>query len=173
MIAILDYIFDWLPFGLGVSILIGTGFVLLADEFKAFKAARVCFYLATAWIYGKALMWAYFTSDRFQVRGVVAFLVFGFVGMGLSEALRLTSHREQPPQPHEAVEGPNTPKKPEAPPSSAENQSQQNNNEAHGTTAKHEAKPQRHGTDERTTTKVEHPSSPSSPPKESGGTKEP
>jgi hypothetical protein len=145
MRVILDYIFDWLPFGFGVPILIATGFVLLADEFKAFKAARVCFYLATAWIYGKVVMWAYFSSDRFQVRDVVAFLVFGFVGVGLIEALRLTIHREQPPQSREAVEGQgpgtNTPKKPEAPPSSAGNQSQQDDKQPHDTTNKKKAKP--------------------------------
>jgi hypothetical protein len=94
MRVILDYTFDWLPFALGVPILIATGFTMLADEFKAFKGARVCFYVATAWIYGKVLMWAYLTSDKFHVRGVVALLVFGMVGVGLTETLRLTTHRE-------------------------------------------------------------------------------
>jgi len=69
MKVILDYIFDWLPFGFGVPILIATGLAMLADEFKAFTAARVCFYVATAWIYGKVLMWAYLTSDKIHVRG--------------------------------------------------------------------------------------------------------
>jgi hypothetical protein len=94
MKVILEYIFDWLPFGFGVPILIGVGLAMLADEFKAFTAARGCFSLAALWIYGKVFMWAYLTSDRFQIRAVVVFLVFGFVGIGLIEALRLTRHRE-------------------------------------------------------------------------------
>jgi hypothetical protein len=99
MQVVLEYIFDWLPFGIGVPILIGTGFLLIAEDFREFKAARVCFYLATFWIYGKVIMWSYFTSDRFLVRAVVAILVFGFVGLGLQETLRLTRRRETVPQP--------------------------------------------------------------------------
>jgi hypothetical protein len=94
MRVILDYVFDWLPFGFGVPILIVVGFTLLADEFKAFTATRVCFYLATVWIFGKVVMWGFFTSDRFHIRAVVVFLVFGIVGIGLTEVLRLTTRRE-------------------------------------------------------------------------------
>src|SRR5260370_7716216 len=98
MREVLDYIFDWLPFGFGVPIIIGTGFAMLADEFKAFKAARVCFYVATAWLYGKVFMWAYLTSDRFSVRAVLPFLVFGIVGLALIQAFRLTTTRQTPPE---------------------------------------------------------------------------
>jgi hypothetical protein len=95
MRVILEYIFDWLPLGLGVAVLIGAGFTLLGDDFKLFTAARTCFCIATAWMYGKVFMWDYFTSDRFYVRAVVSFLVFGLVGISLSEVLRLTRHREK------------------------------------------------------------------------------
>jgi len=92
--VILGFIFGDFAVGIGATLLIGAGFTLLADEFKAFKAARICFYLATAWIYGKVFMWAYFTSERFVVRATLAFLVCGVVGVSLIEALRLTTHRE-------------------------------------------------------------------------------
>ncbi len=94
MKILLEYIFDWLPFGIGAPIFIGLGFTLLADEFKAFTAARVFFYLAATWILGKVFMWAYFTSNEFRIRAVIAFLIFGCVGVGLIEALRLTNRRE-------------------------------------------------------------------------------
>ena len=145
MRVILDYIFDWLPFGFGVPILIGVGFALLADEFKAFRAARVCFYLATTWMYGKVFMWAYLTSDRFHTRAVVAFLVFGFVGVGLIEALRLTRHRE--------INSTSVPPATEPKP----------NTENHGTTDSVRVKPEHHGTEERATAKVEHPTKKSAP----------
>lgn len=48
-------------------------------------------------------MWACFTSNKFHVRALVIFLVFGFVGVCLSEVLRLTSHRET------EIEKPKTP----------------------------------------------------------------
>jgi hypothetical protein len=94
MHALLDLIFDWLVFGFGVPILIGVGFALLADEFKAFQAGRVCFYVAALWIVGKVLMWSVFSSDKFPLRPFVIFLVCGVVGVSLSEALRLTAKRE-------------------------------------------------------------------------------
>ncbi len=94
MRALLDLIFDWLAFGFGVPILIGVGFALLADEFKAFKAARICFYIVAAWICGKVLMWSVFSSERFSLRAIVIFVVCGVVGVGLSEVLRLTTARE-------------------------------------------------------------------------------
>lgn len=94
MRVILDYIFDWLPLGLGVSILIGVGFTMLADEFKAFKTARICFCLAAVWVCGKALIWGHLASESFYVRGILCFLVVGLVGVGLVASLRLTSRRE-------------------------------------------------------------------------------
>jgi hypothetical protein len=94
MRVVFDYIFDWLPFGFGVPILIGAAFALLGDEFREYKGARACFYIATAWIYGKVFMWAYFTSEKFHIRAIVALLVYGLVGLGLQESLRLTRRRE-------------------------------------------------------------------------------
>jgi hypothetical protein len=92
--ALLDRLIDWPLFGFGVPILIGVGFTVLADEFKAFRAARVCFYLAAIWIGGKATMWAIFTSDRVSMRMLVVFLVFGTVRVIFVETLRLTTSRE-------------------------------------------------------------------------------
>src|SRR5271155_4120163 len=94
MHVVLDWLFDWLVFGFGVPILIGVGFTLLADEFKEFKAARVCFYLAAAWVCGKALMWSWSSQDSFVLKAVVGFFVFGIVGVALIGALRLAVKRE-------------------------------------------------------------------------------
>jgi hypothetical protein len=116
---ILDQIFDSLPFGIGVPILIGVGLTMLADEFKLFNAARVCFYLSVVWAYGKVLMWACFTSERFVIRAILAFLVCGAVGVCLIEALRLTTYRESTerpsPSPVPPYSAPNPPAQPLAP----------------------------------------------------------
>src|SRR5260370_172052 len=50
---ILDLLFNEWAVGLGVPLLIGIAFALLADEFKQFTAARVLFILAAASGYGK------------------------------------------------------------------------------------------------------------------------
>jgi hypothetical protein len=92
--TILDFIFDWLLV-LGVPILIGAWFALLSDEFKRFKGARVCLYIATVWAFGKVLMWSAFSSDKFPIRALIVFFAFGIIGLCLSEALRLTTARER------------------------------------------------------------------------------
>src|SRR5947209_10177092 len=91
---ILDLIFGDLVFGLGMSLLVTAGGLLLSDEFKRFGAAKVCFYLAAAWICGRVLMWSVFTSEDFYTRAFATFLAFGIVGVGLTEAVRATNHRE-------------------------------------------------------------------------------
>jgi len=91
---ILDLVFDWLVFGFGVPILIGTGFTLLADEFRQFRAARVCFTVAAVWLFGKVAMWGILTSEKFSIRAGVTALVCAIVGVGLVEAIRLTANRE-------------------------------------------------------------------------------
>jgi hypothetical protein len=94
MHTILDLVFDWLVFGLGVPILIGTGFALLADEVRQFTAAKVCFTVAAVWVFGKVAMWGIATSEKFSVRAGVTALVCAIVGVGLVEAIRLTANRE-------------------------------------------------------------------------------
>lgn len=90
----LDFIFnEWLV-GFGVPIVITVGFALVGDEFKEYKAARWCFCISAAWMYGKVLMWSLSLSE-FRVRAIVVFLVFGIVGVGLMEVLRLTNRRER------------------------------------------------------------------------------
>lgn len=86
-----------------VPILIGVGFALLSDEFKEYKAARLCFWLSAIWIYGKALMWSALSSEGFWTRAVIVFLVCGFVGIGLMQILRLTAKREQRETPRGAL----------------------------------------------------------------------
>ncbi len=96
MHVVLDWLFDWPIVGFAVPILIGAGFTLLADEFKEFRGARGCFYLAAAWICGKALMWSWSTQDRFVVKALIGFFVFGTVGVALIGVLHLTRRREKP-----------------------------------------------------------------------------
>lgn len=99
MRVFLDLVFGWLVFGFAVPIFIGAGFTLLADDFRKFKAARICFCFAAVWIYGKVLMWSVLATDSFAIRATVVFLVFGIVGIGLSEVLRLTTARETAAKP--------------------------------------------------------------------------
>ncbi len=122
MSSLLQLIFGDLVVSLGVSLLVAAGCLLVSDEFKKFSAARALFYLAAAWTCGRALMWSVFTSDSFYTRAVATFLVFGLVGVGLTEALRATNHREnslksvatqEPPKPipptQQKSEGQNSP----------------------------------------------------------------
>jgi hypothetical protein len=95
MQVVLEWLFDWLLVSIVVPTLIGVGLTLLADEFKQFRAARVCFYLATAWIFGKALMWSWSTQDRFLAKALIGFFVFGIVGVALIGVLHLTANREK------------------------------------------------------------------------------
>jgi hypothetical protein len=95
MHIVLDSLFDWVLVGFGVPILIGVGLGLLADEFKEFKAARICFYLAAAWVCGKVLMWSWSTQDKFVVKALIGFFIFGTVGVALIGLLHLTTKREK------------------------------------------------------------------------------
>ena len=125
MQPILEYVFAWEVLSLGVSLLIGATLVLVSDEFQKFQVARALFYLAAAWMVGKVLMWSYFSSERFFTRAVITFLVWGLVGVGTTEAVRLIKHREnetstveqdekkqpsqQTPTVQQHSEGPNSP----------------------------------------------------------------
>jgi hypothetical protein len=94
MLVVLGLIFnEWLV-GFGVPILVGIGLTLVSDEFKKFQAARMCFIIATVWVYGRVLMWSVFTSQSFYARAFVTFLAFGIVGVILTEGLRAASQRE-------------------------------------------------------------------------------
>jgi hypothetical protein len=91
-----DFLFNEWVVGLGVPILIGLGFTLLADEFKEYRAARVCFWASALWACGKVIMWSAFAVNNFWGRAAAVFIVCGLASVGLSEALRLTTRREQP-----------------------------------------------------------------------------
>lgn len=95
MHVVLEWLFDWVLVAFVVSIFIGAAFTLLADEFKEFKAAKACFYLAAAWLCGKTLMWSSTTQDRFVVKALIGFFLFGTVGVALIGALHLTTKREK------------------------------------------------------------------------------
>jgi hypothetical protein len=90
----LDLVFDWPVFGFGAPILIGVACFLVSDEVKAFKGAKACFYTAAAWVWGKVLMWAVLSNDSFRLRALVTFVVCGLVGVGLVEAIRVATKRQ-------------------------------------------------------------------------------
>ncbi len=94
MRTMLDYVFGWEVFSFGVGLLLLAGSLMVSDEFKKYPAAKILFCLAAIWIFGKVLMWSFFTSEKFTVRTTIAFLVCGFVGAGLAEAMHLIGERE-------------------------------------------------------------------------------
>jgi hypothetical protein len=49
MPVVLELLFNEWAVGFGVPILIGVGFTLLGNEFKEFKAARLCFWIGAVW----------------------------------------------------------------------------------------------------------------------------
>jgi Leucine-rich repeat (LRR) protein len=91
----MEIVFNEWVIGFCVPILIGAAFTLLADEFREYKAARVCFWSAAILVGGKAIMWSVFSSEVFSIRAVAVFFICGIVGIGLMESLRLTTRREQ------------------------------------------------------------------------------
>lgn len=90
----LDLAFGWPVFGAGAPTLVGVACFLVSDEIKAFRGAKVCFYVAAVWVWGKVVMWSVLSNDSFRLRALVTFLVCGVVGIGLVEGLRVVTKRE-------------------------------------------------------------------------------
>ena len=67
---------------------------MVADEFKKFTAARVCFIWASLWIIGRIFMWSYLTTSNANIRVLITFVAIGLVGTCTSEGMRLISARE-------------------------------------------------------------------------------
>jgi hypothetical protein len=107
---LLEYTFSWEAFGWGTALLLFAGGLMVSDEFRRYKYARICFSLAAFWTCGKVLMYSVNTLDNFWVRTTAIFVVFGLVGTGLSEGMRLISHREK--KENEAQHPPLRPEKP-------------------------------------------------------------
>ncbi len=105
MRSMLDYVFGWEVFSLGVGLLLVAGSLTVSDEFKKYTAAKIFFCLAAIWIFGKILMWSFLTSEKFTVRTTIAFLACGFVGAGLAEAVRLIGQRESKADPPTTQQG--------------------------------------------------------------------
>src|SRR5260370_40322281 len=89
----LDLLTEWLLFVVALPVT-ALCFILLADEFKEFKAARWCFWITALWTWGKVIMWGIHSPDRFLPRSIVVFVAVGIVGVGLVEVLRLTTRRD-------------------------------------------------------------------------------
>jgi hypothetical protein len=81
------------------------GLFMVSDEVKAFKAARVFFWLSAVWMWGKIMWWSAQTTDSFYSRSAAVFIACGLIAVGLTEALRLTTRREVH---HTAEEGQST-----------------------------------------------------------------
>lgn len=73
---------------------------MVSDEFKHFKAARICFAWAGLWIYGKVLMWGIATSEKFAFRAFVVATVCAIVGLGFVELMRVVTKREKTASEH-------------------------------------------------------------------------
>ena len=69
--------------GIGVSLLVAAGFLLVSDEFKKFRAGRVMLVIATAWLCGKALMWAVSSSSALGIKIAVSVVVCLRSGPGI------------------------------------------------------------------------------------------
>ncbi len=95
MHSILEAIFSWEVVGSGVGLLAGAAFGLAADEFKKFRAAQICFTIAAVLLWGKALVWAAFSSNTVATRIVVAIAVVCGVLALLAAALWLINRRER------------------------------------------------------------------------------
>jgi hypothetical protein len=67
---------------------------MLSDEAQAFKPARFCFWLSAFCMWGKIVWWGANTTDNFYSRSLVIVIACGLIGVGLTEALRLTTRRE-------------------------------------------------------------------------------
>jgi len=106
---ITEGLLSWEVLGIGVSILIAVGFTMAADEFRQFRAARVCFTVTALWLFGKVAMWGIYTSEKISVRAGVTALVCAVVGIGLVEAIRLTVNREAEVARSESAHIPPTP----------------------------------------------------------------
>jgi hypothetical protein len=92
-VHIFDLLSEWAFFAVGLPPTI-VGLFLLADEVKAFRAARVCFWIAALWVWGRIMWWGMHSPDGFLSRAIAIFLACGLVGVGLAEILRLTTRRE-------------------------------------------------------------------------------
>lgn len=92
--SLIEPLFSWEVLSIGVGILVSAGFTLLADEFRQFNAAKVCFAAAAVWLFGKVIVWGMFTSDRFSVRAGLTALACALIGIGVVEAMRLAASRE-------------------------------------------------------------------------------
>ncbi len=92
--SLIEPLFSWEVLSVGVGVLTAAGFALLADEFKQFSAARVCFSVSAVWLFGKVVMWSIFTSAKFSIRAGLTALVCAAIGIGVVEIMRLTASRE-------------------------------------------------------------------------------
>src|SRR5262249_25960229 len=63
-------------------------------EFMEFKAARVVFWLSALWMWGGIVWWGINTPTKFVPRAAIVLVAWGLIGVGLTEALRLTAKRE-------------------------------------------------------------------------------
>jgi hypothetical protein len=90
----LDLIFKVSVSGLGSALIFSLGWALAADEFKRFGAAKVCFYLAAAWLFGGVVMWSVFTTETAYVRLIGTFLAFGIIGVVFTGGVRVINRRE-------------------------------------------------------------------------------
>lgn len=84
---------EWAFFGIGLPPTI-LGMYVVTDEVKAFRAARYLFWFSALWMWGKIMWWGFNSVEGFLYRSIAVFIACGLIGIGLTEALRLTARRE-------------------------------------------------------------------------------
>jgi hypothetical protein len=101
-VNIIHLLTGWAFFLVGLPPTI-LGLFMVTDEVKAFKAARFLFWLSALWMWGKIMWWGFNSTESFFLRSIAIFIACGLIGVGLTEALRLTARRETYHEPSPAL----------------------------------------------------------------------
>jgi hypothetical protein len=150
-------LFSWIVVGWAEAVLlgavlamIGIGYAVPANNSGSwFTGAAICFSAAALLFLLKVAEIAIVMNHPFWERAVFTLALFSAVGLATVEGVR-GINRIRPVGLKAQATAPVVDANPDTPRKfSAENQSQQNNNEAHGTTDKVEARPQRHVTKDK------------------------
>lgn len=87
-------LFSWPVVGILVPVLIGIGVGVMSMSPPEFWIARSCFSLAALILLARVGAWIIYTQSSVVERIIVAFLIFGVVGVGWVESLRWVDSRQ-------------------------------------------------------------------------------
>jgi hypothetical protein len=89
---ILEAIFSWEVFGVGFAPFVA--YLLVSDQFGHLKATQTCLVVAAAWLWGKVIVWALFSSNGIAIRAVLALFGVCLAVAGGWAVARLVKTRE-------------------------------------------------------------------------------